>query len=57
MDPSTNYFWKIDIKDNHGGQTDGQIWNFKTDFLKMSSLTIIRDWLCPFKESARYKLI
>jgi hypothetical protein len=31
VDPSTNYFWKIDIKDNHGGQTDGQIWNFKTD--------------------------
>ena len=28
---STNYYWKIVVKDNNGGQTIGQTWNFKTD--------------------------
>lgn len=27
----TDYYWKIVVKDNQGGQTIGQIWNFKTD--------------------------
>jgi hypothetical protein len=31
LDPSTNYYWKIVVKDNNGGQTIGQTWNFKTD--------------------------
>lgn len=28
---STNYYWKVVVKDNNGGETIGQIWNFKTD--------------------------
>ncbi|AMC11197.1 hypothetical protein Lupro_07980 [Lutibacter profundi] len=28
---STAYFWKVVVKDNQGGQTIGQIWNFVTD--------------------------
>jgi len=28
---TTTYYWKVVVKDNHGGQTIGQIWNFKTD--------------------------
>lgn len=28
---STNYYWKIVVKDNHGGLTNGQVWNFITD--------------------------
>jgi len=28
---SSTYFWKIVVKDNQGGQTIGQIWNFVTD--------------------------
>lgn len=28
---STSYFWKIIVKDSKGGQTIGQVWNFKTD--------------------------
>jgi len=28
---STTYYWKIVAKDNKGGQTIGQVWNFKTD--------------------------
>ena len=31
LQASTNYYWKIVVKDNQGGQTIGQIWNFKTD--------------------------
>lgn len=31
LNPITDYYWKIVVKDNHGGQTIGQIWNFKTD--------------------------
>jgi hypothetical protein len=31
LSPTTDYYWKIVVKDNHGGQTIGQIWNFKTD--------------------------
>ncbi len=27
---NTNYYWRIDVKDNKGGKTIGQIWNFKT---------------------------
>jgi len=28
---STKYYWKVVVKDNKGGQTVGQIWNFTTD--------------------------
>ncbi|HEY9170328.1 MAG TPA: hypothetical protein VIN72_12620 [Lutibacter sp.] len=28
---SANYYWKVVVKDNKGGVTIGQIWNFKTD--------------------------
>jgi hypothetical protein len=28
---STNYYWKVVVKDNIGGEAIGQIWNFKTD--------------------------
>lgn len=27
----TTYYWKINVKDDNGGQTLGQVWNFKTD--------------------------
>jgi hypothetical protein len=28
---SSTYYWKIVVKDGKGGQTTGQVWNFKTD--------------------------
>ena len=28
---STSYYWKVVVKDDKGGQTTGQVWNFKTD--------------------------
>ncbi|WP_026715380.1 glycoside hydrolase family 78 protein [Flavobacterium daejeonense] len=28
---ATNYYWKVVVKDNKGGETIGQIWNFKTN--------------------------
>lgn len=28
---STNYYWKVLVKDGKGGETIGQVWNFKTD--------------------------
>lgn len=28
---STNYYWKVVVKDGQGGQTNGQVWDFKTD--------------------------
>jgi len=31
VDPSTNYYWKVVVKDNKGGETIGQVWKFKTD--------------------------
>jgi len=31
LSTSTNYYWKIVVKDNHGGLTNGQVWNFITD--------------------------
>jgi hypothetical protein len=31
LSATTNYYWKIVVKDNHGGQSIGQIWNFTTD--------------------------
>ena len=31
LSATTTYYWKIVVKDNQGGQTIGQIWNFKTD--------------------------
>jgi len=31
LNTTTDYYWKIVVKDNQGGQTIGQIWNFKTD--------------------------
>ena len=31
LEASTTYYWKVVVKDNQGGQTIGQIWNFTTD--------------------------
>jgi len=28
---STDYYWKVVVKDGQGGQTIGQVWTFKTD--------------------------
>ncbi|MDT8418534.1 MAG: hypothetical protein RQ864_12070 [Lutibacter sp.] len=28
---STTYYWRVEVKDNKGGQTVGQVWNFTTD--------------------------
>ena len=28
---STKYYWNVVVKDNQGGQTIGQVWNFVTD--------------------------
>lgn len=28
---ATNYYWKVLVKDGKGGETIGQVWNFKTD--------------------------
>ena len=28
---STTYYWKVVVKDNKGGQTNEQVWNFVTD--------------------------
>jgi hypothetical protein len=28
---TTNYYWKVVVKDDKGGQTIGQVWHFKTD--------------------------
>jgi hypothetical protein len=28
---SKNYYWKVVVKDNKGGQTIGQVWSFTTD--------------------------
>ncbi|MDP2089385.1 MAG: hypothetical protein Q8J84_08285 [Flavobacteriaceae bacterium] len=27
---NTTYYWRIDVKDNKGGKTIGQVWSFKT---------------------------
>ncbi len=31
LQPATNYYWKVVVKDNKGGETTGQVWNFKTN--------------------------
>lgn len=31
LEPATQYFWKVVVKDNKGGETVGQIWKFKTN--------------------------
>ncbi len=31
LSTATDYFWKVVVKDDHGGKTIGQVWNFKTD--------------------------
>ncbi|MFH6991932.1 hypothetical protein [Flavobacterium sp. FlaQc-48] len=31
LDPTTEYFWKVVVKDNKGGETVGQVWKFKTN--------------------------
>lgn len=31
LESSKNYYWKVVVKDDKGGETIGQIWNFKTD--------------------------
>lgn len=31
LQPTTQYYWKIVVKDNKGGETIGQVWKFKTN--------------------------
>jgi hypothetical protein len=31
IEPATQYFWKVVVKDNKGGETVGQVWKFKTN--------------------------
>lgn len=31
LNPSKEYFWKVVVKDNKGGETIGQTWKFKTN--------------------------
>ena len=31
LEPAKEYFWKVVVKDNKGGETIGQIWRFKTN--------------------------
>lgn len=31
VNSSTYYYWKVVVKDQNGGETIGQVWNFKTD--------------------------
>jgi len=31
VDASSSYYWQVIVKDNNGGETIGQVWNFKTD--------------------------
>jgi len=31
LNAATNYFWYVVVKDNNGGETVGQVWDFKTD--------------------------
>lgn len=31
LQPTTQYFWKVVVKDNKGGETIGQIWKFKSN--------------------------
>lgn len=31
LQSGTSYYWKVVVKDNKGGETIGQIWNFKTN--------------------------
>ncbi|OYX81614.1 MAG: hypothetical protein B7Y83_17050 [Flavobacteriales bacterium 32-34-25] len=31
LQAATNYYWKVVVKDNKGGETIGQIWSFKTN--------------------------
>lgn len=31
VNSESNYYWKVVVKDDKGGQTIGQVWNFKTD--------------------------
>ncbi len=31
LQPTTQYYWKVVVKDNKGGETIGQVWKFKTN--------------------------
>ena len=31
LDPTKEYFWKVVVKDNNGGEVVGQVWKFKTN--------------------------
>jgi len=31
LEPAKEYFWKVVVKDNKGGETVGQVWKFKTN--------------------------
>ena len=30
LNANTIYYWRIDVKDNKGGKSTGQVWSFKT---------------------------
>ncbi|MGE8340400.1 MAG: hypothetical protein ACN6OI_05145 [Flavobacterium sp.] len=31
LQPTTQYYWRVVVKDNKGGETVGQVWKFKTN--------------------------
>ena len=31
VEPTKQYFWRVVVKDNKGGETIGQVWKFKTN--------------------------
>lgn len=31
LQPATQYYWRVVVKDNKGGATTGQVWNFRTN--------------------------
>jgi hypothetical protein len=31
LQPATQYYWRVVVKDNKGGETTGQVWNFRTN--------------------------
>jgi hypothetical protein len=31
LQATTLYYWKVVVKDNKGGETRGQVWNFRTN--------------------------
>ena len=31
LQAATQYYWRVVVKDNKGGATTGQVWNFRTN--------------------------